>query len=393
MKVDVVIGSAYGDEGKGHVVSCLATTGSIVVRFNGGCQAGHTVVSKKERRVFSHFGSGTMCGAATYLSRHFVCNPVLFLAEHKGLVKYNPQVIVSPDSMISTPWDVAINIMLEGKRGQARHGSVGVGFGETIGRNTDTDKKYAFRVDDMKEHWWDHIRTLQTEWFPKRCEVLHLTRDDYPAMWDMAVCPDTADRFIGDCEKFKKMVRVISEWNMFANHPHVVFEGAQGLMLDQHSPDFPHVTRSNTGLVNVIDMLKYLPLTCCDMIDVHYVVRPYMTRHGVGPLPFELPSVYDVVDETNVYHKHQGALRFSYLNLDTLRTAVKGEVKLWKNSFRKHLVMTCMDQIPAKAFYISNNVEMECEAEELPRKARLAMSLDGEAYVTRSAGGILERLT
>jgi adenylosuccinate synthase len=95
MRVDVVIGAAYGDEGKGHVASCLASPESIVVRFNGGCQAGHTVYSKSGvRRVFSHFGSGTMTGARTYLSKHFVCNPILFLAELKDLIPFKPNVSV-----------------------------------------------------------------------------------------------------------------------------------------------------------------------------------------------------------------------------------------------------------------------------------------------------------
>ena len=79
----VVIGAQFGDEGKGrltahHVVE--VGDDAIVVRFNGGAQAGHTVVAPDGRRhVFSHVGSGALTGAATYLSRFFVANPILFL--------------------------------------------------------------------------------------------------------------------------------------------------------------------------------------------------------------------------------------------------------------------------------------------------------------------------
>lgn len=81
-RADVVIGSAFGDEGKGLITDVLAAKNAgetLVVRFNGGAQAGHTVTTPEgQRHVFSHIGSGTFTGSATFLSRFFVVNPILF---------------------------------------------------------------------------------------------------------------------------------------------------------------------------------------------------------------------------------------------------------------------------------------------------------------------------
>ena len=84
-----VIGANYGDEGKGLMTdyhAAPAGTAGIVVRFNGGAQAGHTVTTPEgARHVFSHFGSGSLVGAATFLSRHVVCHPTLFFKEAAAL--------------------------------------------------------------------------------------------------------------------------------------------------------------------------------------------------------------------------------------------------------------------------------------------------------------------
>ena len=84
MKISVVIGANYGDEGKGLATDYLASQGtkSLVVRFNGGAQAGHTVVTPDGcRHVFHHFGSGVFAEADTFLSKFFIVNPILFRTE------------------------------------------------------------------------------------------------------------------------------------------------------------------------------------------------------------------------------------------------------------------------------------------------------------------------
>ena len=115
----VVIGANYGDEGKGLMTDYLVKkhNAEVVVRFNGGAQAGHTVVTPDgQRHVFSHFGSGTLAGARTFLSKHFVANPILFLKEKKVLEELSPTkklhnrfMWVDPSVMITTPYDMLIN--------------------------------------------------------------------------------------------------------------------------------------------------------------------------------------------------------------------------------------------------------------------------------------------
>ena len=88
MQGSVVIGANYGDEGKGLMTDflCRQHSADLVVRFNGGAQAGHTVVTPEgERHVFHHIGSGYFAGVPTYLSKFFVSNPVLFKQEYQEL--------------------------------------------------------------------------------------------------------------------------------------------------------------------------------------------------------------------------------------------------------------------------------------------------------------------
>src|SRR5262249_26694101 len=134
-----VIGANFGDEGKGLAVDAIVALDpdAAVIRFNGGAQAGHTVVAEDGRRhVFSHFGAGTLRGAATFLSRFFVVQPSIFAREAVELagIGVKPSVFVDPDAQVTTPFDVLINQWVEETRGRSRHGSVGVGFGETIER-------------------------------------------------------------------------------------------------------------------------------------------------------------------------------------------------------------------------------------------------------------------
>src|SRR5262249_21460952 len=135
----VVIGANFGDEGKGLAVDSLVARdpNAAVIRFNGGAQAGHTVVAEDGRRHgFSHFGAGAFLGAATFLSRFFVVQPSIFATEAAELagMGVRPVVFVDPDAKVTPPFDVFINQGVEEPRGGARHGSVGIGFGETIER-------------------------------------------------------------------------------------------------------------------------------------------------------------------------------------------------------------------------------------------------------------------
>ena len=141
-KVKVVIGANFGDEGKGLMTDYFASKedNAIVVLHNGGAQRGHTVVTPEGyRHVFRHFGSGTYIGAATYIAKEFIVNPILFRQEYEKLAKHGcvPKVYINKKCKLTTIYDMLINQVLEADRGINKHGSCGVGVFETIYRNKD----------------------------------------------------------------------------------------------------------------------------------------------------------------------------------------------------------------------------------------------------------------
>jgi adenylosuccinate synthase len=327
----VVIGSGYGDEGKGATVNYLSTPNSTVIRFNGGAQAGHTVVHNGFRHVFSHFGSGTLKGAKTHLSRFFVCNPIGFYMELKHLLSYNiPTISVSPKCYVTIPYDHAINRAIEDKRGQNKHGSVGIGFGETIERS---ERGFALCVSDIRDYekCRNILRDIQYIWIPQRCKEL-----------DIKINPSlNIVKVYHYFTKFLQSINLLNDEDVFICNNDIIFEGAQGLMLDPEYGTMPYCTRSSCGLNNIRELLGHMPY------DVYYVSRPYTTRHGVGPLPFECDKPYPaIIDHTNEPNQYQGQLRYSPLNIDEIiiNTALD-QLKYGQSINRKYAVMTCLDQI------------------------------------------------
>ena len=348
----VVIGTQFGDEGKGRLIDYYAARvggEGIVIRFNGGAQAGHTVVTPEGvRRVFSHVGSGAFVGAATFLSRFFVSNPILFLREIESLAGkgVQPAVYVDPQSPVTTPYDMMINQIVERERGAERHGSCGIGFGETIERNL--TPAYALTVADLAERaaLVDKLDAIRRVYAPAR-----LARLGFAGAVDrnagLLLSDGILERFIEDAGRFLQEVTVAEIQAATRGRP-LLFEGAQGLLLDQDRGFFPYVTRSNTGLHNVLTLAAELALT---QLEVTYVTRAYTTRHGAGPLPHELPGkpYLGVVDATNIPNDWQGALRFGWLDLDVLRDAIAGDLagaeRLPGLAIKPSLAVTCLDQV------------------------------------------------
>ena len=331
MRARAVIGANYGDEGKGLMTDYLCANGAgVVVRYNGGAQAGHTVVTPDGlRHVFQHFGSGTFVGVPTFLSQFFVCNPIAFARE---LVDYQktggpePEVYAHPDCLVTTFVDMMLNQQLEDARGDARHGSVGLGFNETIERSS---------VDELK-----------------------ITLAD---LWNRS--PTVKDRLVAACttwaqfrggksvENADKMIEAqLWHFEQFAERVHpagigqckdIVFEGAQGLLLCQDSGNFPHVTRSYTGMRNIAVLCAQAGI---DKLDAYYVSRTYLTKHGAGPMPGHDPSL-SFPDETNKPHRYQGCLRFAWLD-DGLRERVAKDAAQFPGA-ESEIVFTHSDQCAA----------------------------------------------
>lgn len=329
MRARAVIGANFGDEGKGLVVDWLCATqgAGIVVRYNGGSQAGHTVVIPGgTRHVFSHFGSGTFLGVPTFLSQFFVLNPIKFFDEldllHKLGVK--PIVYAHPECVVTTFADMIINQRIENKRAGKRHGSCGLGVRETIERSTIPELKIT--MSDL----WNASASLQSK--------LEQICGQYAAFrtGEKIDFPNAVDVFVAGCAQFADRVHPLG----IGQCKDPIFEGAQGLLLDQDNKEyFPHVTPSSTGLKNVRALCSQAGI---EEIEPYFVSRTYLTRHGAGPLPSEDAGLR-FEDDTNVEHDYQGRIRFAPLDEDGLidRCAKDAAGMEWT------LVMTHCDQRPS----------------------------------------------
>lgn len=345
MKIDIVVGANYGDEGKGHVTNYLASNSNgnaAVVRYNGGAQAGHTVEANGLRHVFKHFGSGTLSGIPTILSEKFIVNPILLFKEAEVLSRLGVEDVMmfaSEDAILTTPYDVYVNQELETSRGKKNHGSCGMGINETVNRSLLNDTRLTLK-DFVDGNYDEILDTIENEWFPARLKVLGLEVVDIKTHPLLSTC---RERFVNDTLEMLELVEIFEGDNAYNYFDHLVFEGAQGLRLDADSIDFPHVTNSKTGFVGASSIIKTLPF---DEIHVHYLTRSYLTRHGAGPLVNECEL--DIKDKTNKKNQFQGHLRFSKdLGVERLKSDIEkdiAEAEIVSDCIRKTLVVTWCDE-------------------------------------------------
>jgi adenylosuccinate synthase len=354
----VVIGAGLGDEGKGHFVDYLAsrTKDPVVIRFNGGAQAGHTVVTPDgKRHIFHHFGSGSLAGGKTYLSEFFVVNPMIFKHETKALRDLYAFELPAVDlnCIVTTPYDILINQIAETVRGDRRHGSCGLGFNETITRSLYSNDYKLTVIDlyniDIKEK----LDAIQKYWVPWRLGELGIP-EFFDEMNDILTSENLKEQYLEDIEFFIKHSFMTDVYYLQGKNK--IFEGAQGLMLDEDHANFPYVTRSKTGLDNVNVICDQLGI---EDLQVHYLTRPYATRHGAGPLLHETfePPYKNIVDKTNIDGPWQGKLRFGLLDVEILRDNIRRDYDRFRDSYDMSLslVVNCFDHIDnGMAKYILN---------------------------------------
>lgn len=350
MLARAVIGTSYGDEGKGRTVDWLATPdgpAALVVRSNGGAQAGHSVVAPSgTRHVFHHIGAGALRGARTHLSRFMVSHPMLFADECAALsaVAAWPVVSADPRGWVTTPWDMMLNQAGEEARGGGRHGSCGLGFGETIERCEVGG--VGLRIGDLgRDDLPNRLCAIRDDWLPRRCEVLGLPMEGPLAH---ALAAPLLDRFVSQCRAFAEAVALRDDAAL-SDEPALIFEGAQGLLLDQGGPNFPHVTRSHTGMRNVAAIAREAGI---DAIAPLYVTRPYLTRHGRGPMEDEraIDPWYRIDDPTNRPNPWQETLRFGLLDPAALGERIAKDIALAGDiAVEPALAVSCLDQIQGEA--------------------------------------------
>lgn len=332
-KIKVVIGTNFGDEGKGVVVDYLVKNSDnpLVVRFSGGQQAGHTVTIGKKSHVFSNFGSGTLRGAPTYLSKFVTIDPVGIVNELNILKKLGlePILYIDADAPITTPYDKLHN---QNYQRDLINGTCGLGVGSTINRE---ENFYSFTFSDLYFH-----------------DVVDIKLNSIKHFYNTKIVVFT-DEFVDS------VFQLINNPNIKLTHGipdgyNLIFEGSQGLLLDQHYGFFPNVARTNTGTTNINELVG-------DNFDIYLVSRSYQTRHGNGPMTNE--NIYHDIkinpNETNVNNEYQGKFRRSILDVSLMEYAINKD-KIIRNSKNINLVITCMDHLDEFVFTYKNKL-IVCE--------------------------------
>ncbi|WP_156756128.1 adenylosuccinate synthetase [Actinokineospora pegani] len=323
----VVVGLGFGDEGKGAVVDALCADGSVstVVRFNGGAQAAHNVVVDGGHHTFSQFGSGTLAGVPTWLSRHVLVEPIALATESRELAALgvaDPLRLVSidADALLTTPFHVAANRAREDARGRDRHGSCGKGIGETAW--------YALLAERGAQPG-DVVEGQEARGVPgppptvgdcANPVALRRKLDALARFYEPLIgAGPGVDDLVALYRAFADTVRTTTgdEAGRLADAGRLVFEGAQGVLLDETHGFHPHTTWSTVTPRNARALLAGRDAR------VLGVTRTYQTRHGAGPLPTEDRGVLDRFPERhNGTGEYQGAWRAGHLDTVLLRYAV-----------------------------------------------------------------------
>ncbi|MEU1619706.1 adenylosuccinate synthetase [Streptomyces sp. NPDC005722] len=311
----IVVDLGYGDAGKGTVVDRLCASGPVraVVRFNGGAQAAHNVVTTDGRHhTFAQFGSGTLQGVPTHLSRSMLVDPLALAAEADHLAALGvpaPYALLNVDreARLTTPYHAAANRLREQARGAARHGSCGIGIGETAA--------YALA------HPGDAPTAGDCASRPRLLRKLRLLRDrladEFGRRLPAPPPEDCADAFTA----FARAVTLTADGHLarVLREGAVVLEGAQGVLLDEWHGFHPYTTWSTTTFEGAEALLTEAGQEARRL----GVVRTYTTRHGPGPHVTEDRELAPLLPEPhNGDGRWQGAFRTGHFDAVAHRYAV-----------------------------------------------------------------------
>ncbi|MGB7538571.1 MAG: adenylosuccinate synthetase [Anaerolineales bacterium] len=353
MRGFIVVDLGFGDSGKGLVTDFLVrrTGAALVVRYNGGAQAGHNVVTPDGiHHTFSQFGSGTLVpGVRTFLSRHVVIHPTALLVERdalaaKGIRDAFQRLRISNRALVITHYHQAANRLREIARGPDRHGSCGIGFGETMQDALDFPDD-AVRAGDLSDpgvlrRKLDGIRKRKRE----ELAVLCGDRRDEPAFQTelgLFDNPDFTERWIASVAQLAQAGLIESDSNLaqwMGNSPAVIFEGAQGVLLDEDYGFHPYTTWSRCTAANAEELVaENFPALRPHKVGV---LRSYAVRHGPGPLPTETGGLASAVSDHNTAGEWQGNVRYGWFDAVLARYALEAAGGV------EHLAVTHMDVPP-----------------------------------------------
>ncbi len=395
----ITVGLGFGDEGKGATVDYLTRLydADLVVRYCGGSQAGHNVqLPDGARHTFSQFGAGTLAGTSrpcrTFLGPNVVIDPparrreadhlaVLGVHEPLGLLTIHPRCLVA------TFWHRMLNRMRELARGADRHGSCGQGIGEARVYWLEHGQDAVFAADLLDPH------TLR--------EKVELLRQR-----TLLKMQDLADRISSD------HLHELDLWNLttegvvrqlcesVANGPAIaaavpecltaIFEGAQGVMLDEYRGFHPHTTWSTVTAHHAWELVSEMDI---EAVAVLGITRAYTTRHGDGPLPtYSAALTARLQDPGNPTNSWQGSMRCGWLDMPLLRYAAAAVGPL------DGIVVNHLDQVSREEWFICDAYRnarlVPAEAPNLAWQSELTRQLGeaGAVFSPITAEGIVERL-
>lgn len=311
MRAIVIVDLGFGDAGKGLLTDYLVrrTSARTVVRYNGGAQAGHNVVTPDGRHhTFAQFGAGTFVpGVRTFLSRDVVVHPTALLREELklrtvGVTDALERLAVSADSVVITPYHQALGRLRELARGSARHGSCGVGVGEAVAHDR-ARRGEAIRMSDIaagerlrgklrriRDYTWAEVRSLGSPAVDER------------GIFDRS---EVMQQWIDEARTVAPFIAAEDAWIPQSDDT-VIFEGAQGVLLDEWHGFHPYTTWSTCTSAPAAALLsQFAPDAEVSAIGV---VRTYGVRHGPGPFPTE-DDLSDVPQEHNRFNAWQGGVR------------------------------------------------------------------------------------
>lgn len=280
MKVDVLLGLQWGDEGKGKIVDVLTPDYEIVARFQGGPNAGHTLEFEGKKYVLRSVPSGIFQGnKINIIGNGVVLDPALFKGEIEALEAsghdLKKRLLISKKAHLILPTHRLLDACFEAAKGDSKIGTTGKGIGPTY---TDKVSRNGLRVGDILYNFEEkyniakakHLRTLEQYKF------------------DTSSLAEIEKEWFAGVAKLKEFTFIDSEHyinNAVKEDKKILAEGAQGTMLDIDFGSYPFVTSSNTISAGACTGLGIAPQV---VGEVYGIFKAYCTRVGSGPFPTEL---------------------------------------------------------------------------------------------------------
>src|SRR3954452_2481164 len=318
MPATVVVGAQWGDEGKGKIVDLLAQSSDVVCRYQGGPNAGHTIIASGETFKIRQVPSGVISGQTSVIGAGCVVDPEVLLGELDDLRDrgVDPSVVVlSGNAHLIMPWHVAIDRASERRLGKLQIGTTRRGIGPAY---ADKAARIGIRVQDLLDAkiLREKIATALAEknvWLERVYETERFGLED------------VAQRYQGYAERLRPYIADASLLvdRALRKGDDVLFEGAQGTLLDLDHGTYPFVTSSNPVASGAATGIGIGPTRIDRVIGV---AKAYVTRVGEGPLPSEIegPDQARVQELGGEFSTVTGRVRrCGWLDLVALRSAVR----------------------------------------------------------------------